>query len=326
MKKLFTVILLLLFFKCISAQDTEQNINVIFNDSAAQYVLKDLPRAQQERDFIWNNFDGYRITLVWHKESSFPITWNYWEKCLNRFINKDTSLKRKTLELSNNLMSLEKKEHSKIVRHISTFLPKNISYITYVYLVAFTIPYAFCVEQNKIGIDISADEWYFSPEFLLNMTIHEIYHAGYHTFTADKKYLDKDPTDRETFIRSCYATILNEGMATYVAYRALDLFPTEYKQDDYKMLEDDNKVKTAIGQVNELLDNSDKLAIDSLNKLAWDFGVSKRAFYVTGAFIAKTIEEKFGRDYMVKLIQKGGYEFVKDFNVIVPKEYKIALQ
>lgn len=328
MKTIFTIFCLVFIFSCVSAQDinqSTQNIKVVFNDSAALYVLKDPANALKERDFIWNNFDGYRITLVWHKESSFPSPWEYWEKGLNRFIKKDTSLTRKTLELSDNLMNLEKKEHEKIVRHLSAFFPKNVSYIAYVYFVVSTVPYAFCVEQNKIGIDITGDEWYFDPEYVLNVIIHELFHAGYRTFTADKKYLNEDPTDRETFIRFCYAYTLNEGMATYAGYKALDLFPTNNRHDDYKLFENDSKVKTAVEQINNLLDKSRELTIDSLNKLAWDIGVGKRAYYVTGAYIAKIIEEKLGGEHLVELIQKGGLQFVKEYNSIVSEEYRITL-
>lgn len=328
MKTIFTIFCLIFIFSCVSAQDinqSTQSIKVIFNDSAAIYVLKDPANALKERDFIWNNFDGYRITLVWHKESSVPVTWKFWEKCLDRFINKDTSLTGKTLELSNNLIALEKKEHEKIVQHLSTYLPKNTSFTAYIYLIAFTIPYAFCVEKNKIGMDVTGDEWYYNPECILNTTIHEIYHVGYRTFSPDVKYLSDDPTNRETFIRFNYAYLLSEGMATYVAYKALDLFPTDYKQDDYKLLENDSKVKNAIGQINEMLEQTKALTIDSLNKVAWDVGVAKRAYYIAGAYMLKKIEEKFGREYLVELIQKGGQQVVKKYNTLVSEEYRITL-
>lgn len=328
MKILHMVFCLLFIYSISSAQDInigKQKINVIFNDSAVQYVLKNPVNALKEREFIWNNFDGYRITLVWHRESSYPVDWKYWEKCMDRFINKDTALTGKTIELANNLMALEKKEHDKIVSHLSAFFPDNISYDAYVYLVVSTVPYAFCVEQNKIGIDITGDEWYFDPEYVLNVVIHELFHAGYRTFTADKKYLNEDPSDRETFIRFCYAYTLNEGMASYVGYKALDLFPTNNRHRDYKLFENDSTVKIAIEHVNDLLYLSDTLPIDSLNKLAWDIGVGKRAYYVSGAYMAKTVEEKYGREHLAALIQKGGYEFVKEYNSIAPKELKIAL-
>ena len=306
-------------------EQKEQDIKIVFNDSAARYVLENPVNALKERDYIWNTFEGYRITLVWHEKSSYPVTWGVWEKGLNRFINNDTSLIRKSLELSNNLSTLEKREHANIEHHLSSYLPKTAAFNAYVYFVAFTIPYAFVVEQNKIGIDITGNEWHFNPECLLNTVIHELCHVGYKLNSPDKEYINADPTNSEEFIRFNYAYMLSEGMATYVAFKALDLFPSSYKHEDYKLMEDEKNVKDAINGINNLLEMSKTEAIDTLLKQTWDIGVTKRAYYIAGAYVCKTIEEKFGAEYLSELVSKGGRQFIKEYNVLVPDEYKLTL-
>lgn len=311
---------------CHNIERKQQDIKIYFNDSAARYVLTNPANALiKERETIWNTFEGYRITLVWHKVSSFPITWDIWERGLNRFIYKDTSLIRKTFVLLDNLNVLEKIDHDKIVRHLSSYLPNTTVFNAYVYFVAFTIPYAFCVEQNKIGIDITGDEWYFNAECLLNILIHEVYHVGFRLNSPDCKYYELDPINKETFVRFSYAYMQSEGMATYVGYKALNLFPSSYKHEDYKLFEDDKKVKNAINQINILLEKDSTMAMDSLNKEAWDIGVSQRAYYIAGAYIAKTIETKYGTEYLAELVQKGSLQFVKEYNAVVSDDYKITL-
>lgn len=329
-KSIFLIITTsLVLFSCSTHQpkvSTIDDIKIFFNDSAARYVLKNPANAlYKERDSIWRIFEGYRITLIWHKESSFPVTWDIWEKGLNKFINKDTSLIRKSIELSDNLKLLEEREHDKIVQHISAYLPKKTVMNAYVYFVAFTVPYAFCVEKNKIGIDITGDEWHFNSECLLNTTIHEIYHIGFRFNSPDNKYRETDPFNKETFIRFNYAYLQSEGMATYVGYKALNLFPSSYKHDDYYLIEDDKKVKTAISQVNSIIKRAETLPIDSLNKEAWNIGVEERAYYVAGACIAGKIEEKYGNEYLADLVKKGSIQFVKEYNAIVSDDYKITL-
>jgi len=307
-------------------QQREPEVKIIFNDSAATYVLMHPADALiKERDSIWRTFGGYQITLTWHKESSFPVGWEIWEKGLNRFLYKDTSLIRKSLDLAHALRSKVQGEKNKIVSHISSYVGEKTDFNAYVYFVAFTIPYAFCVEQNKIGIDITADEWYFDVDCVLNTAIHEIYHVGFRINSPDNKYREKDPVDKTTFLRFNYAYMQSEGMATYVGYKALKLFPSNFRHDDYKLLEEDIKVKKAIGQINTLIAMSKKVAADSLNKESWKIGVSERAYYVAGAYMAKRIEENFGTRYLAELVNKGSLQFVKDYNAIVPGEYRISL-
>lgn len=301
----------------------KQDIKIFIDDSAARYILENPANALEKRDSIWNTFEGYRITLVWHKESSFPITWRIWNKGLNKYINVDTSLSGRSLTLINNLSELEKREHEKMVEHLSSYLPENANFNAFVYLVAFTEPYAFCVEQNKIGIDITGDEWHFDPECLFNMMIHEIYHVGYKLNTSDTVYLAADPVNNEQFISFNYAYILDEGMATYVAYKALNLFPTAYKHDDYKLLEDESKVKDAVNGINKILDIAKTETIDTLNQKLWDVGIAQRAYYVAGAYICKKIEEKFGTEYLADLIPKGALHIIKEYNALVMDDFKI---
>ncbi|MDH4157260.1 MAG: hypothetical protein OEW00_08295 [candidate division Zixibacteria bacterium] len=301
-------------------------INLSFDDSAARYVLEHPASAlENERDTIWKTFEGYRITLVWHKESSFPVTWEIWEKGLNRFL-EDTLLIRRTLELADSLKSKAQKEKNSIAKHISAYLAAAAPITASVYFVAFTTPYAFCVERNKIGIDITGDEWNFDTDCVLNTVIHEIFHVGYRATTPDLEYLQSEPGDEETLLHFCYAYLQSEGMATYVGYKALDLYPSDYRHDDYELLEEDSKVLRAIGQMGVLLEDAGSVAIDSMLQEVWDIGVTERAFYVAGAYMAKTIEEKHGTEYLARLTGKGGLQFTREYNAIVPDEYRIILK
>ncbi len=308
-----------------AADRNELDLTFSFDDQAARYVLENpIDALTNKRDSIWNTFEGFRITRVWHEKSSFPITWDLWERGLNRFL-EDTSLIRRALALADSLTRKAQEEQSSIAQHISSYLSAKEPIEASVYFVAFTIPYAFCVEQNKIGIDITGDEWHFDTDCILNTTIHEIYHVGFKLNSPDYRYIANDPKDSETFMRFCYAYLQSEGMATYVGYKALELFPSNYRHEDYDLLEDDSRVRKALGQIEILLEDAKTLAIDSLESEAWNMGVSERAFYIAGAYIASVIEEHHGTEYLAELVSKGSLQFAKEYNAIVPDDYRITL-
>jgi hypothetical protein len=306
---------------------THSGNRIFFDDAAARYVLAHPERALvKEHDSIWNAFEGYRITLLWHKESNFPVTWEIWERGLNRFLHKDTSLIRKSLELAGSLQAKAKKEKDRIIAHISSFLGKKTSFDAYVYFVAFTIPYAFCVDTNKIGIDLTADEWGFDTDCILNMLIHEIYHVGFKLNSPDYKYTEQNPADNKTFSRFNYAYLQSEGMATYVGYKALNLYPSDYRHEDYQLLENDDKVQLAIDHMNRLVKMCLTEPVDTLAKASWDIGVEQRAYYIAGAYMAKIIEEKYGTERLAELVGKGSLEFVREYNGLVPDNRKIEIE
>ena len=114
-------------------------------------------------------------------------------------------------------------------------------------------------------------------------------------------------------------------MATYVAYKAMNLFPSKYKHDDYRLLENGEKVKNAVSGVNKLLEINRNETIDTFLEQAWDIGVTGRAYYIAGAYICKMIEEKFGTEYLSGMVSKGGLQFVEEYNRLVPGDLKIRL-
>jgi hypothetical protein len=329
-QKFLTIAFITSLTNVILAQNLEQqnkDIKIFFDDSAARYVLENPEKALNiERDSIWKSFEGYRITLVWHEKSSVPVTWKVWERGLNKFLYQDTSLIKKSLTLADSLKSKVNREQNTIVQHISSYSYEKTKINAFIYFVAFTIPYAFCVDTNKIGIDITGSEWNFDTDCILNTVIHEIYHIAYKLNSPDYfKYIANDPIDRESFVRFNYAYLQSEGMATFVAYKALNLFPSDYRHPDYELLENDSTVKIAIHQINLLSEMAMTMPLDTLLQECWKMGVEQRAYYIAGGYVAKIIEEKYGTEFLAALVKEGSISFVKKYNMLVPDDYKLVL-
>ena len=153
---------------------------------------------------------------------------------------------------------------------------------------------------------------------------YEIYHIGYDLYTPDK--WDFTPKTKELFLQKTLSVIQNEGMATYVAYKARDIIPSDHMDPDHKLLENQEKVDIAFQQINNLISESQTLSIDSLNKKAWVIGVEKdRAFYVAGAYMAYKLEKENGKGFLVNLVKKDSRVFIEEYNKIAEDKRRIEL-
>jgi len=117
---------------------------------------------------------------------------------------------------------------------------------------------------------------------------------------------------------------VNEGICTYVGYRALPIFPVEDERD-YRMMENNDDVRAKFAETNEVLSKYGKISAEELQKLSWDNGVVNRAYYVTGAHICKEIDEKKGREALIDVYSKGPISIFKLYNTIADDTLKISL-
>jgi hypothetical protein len=77
--------------------------------------------------------------------------------------------------------------------------------------------------------------------------------------------------------------------------------------------------------INTLPERAKTEPMDTLLNKVWDIGVTRRAYYIAGAYICKRIEEKLGRTYLAELVPKGGLQFITEYNALVPIDFKISL-
>ena len=118
---------------------------------------------------------------------------------------------------------------------------------------------------------------------------HEFFHVGYGQITND---FQEDPLEDETK-NSYLSQLQNEGIATYVGYKIQDVFPGS--DPDHVMMDKSDVVKEKIAAVNEIFSQPDSVDLAERKQMSWDVGVMARAYYVTGAHMARTIDQKLGR-------------------------------
>ena len=339
-KTLWSIVIIILFGFTINrlhAQNIKKDsseITLIINDSAARYVLADLPRAFVEKDFIWRRFRGYQILTEWHKRNAVPVSdrvkaalelYKNDTAHVSRFIKTQYIDVMDSLGLSYNIHRID------ISKHLLSYLPSKKGFNVNIYVIALGT----CT-GTTLNNDIMVDIWGRGVKVgsLLNGIIHEVYHVGFEQYKPDFEQLTNvTPTTNRMFFRKMFNEIQNEGMATWVAYNALkNGFATlEIKKsdnllsNDYYMLESDSAVKKSISQINMLIERTKYISLDSLNKEAWEVCAIQRASYITGAFMAKTIEDKYGREKLAELVVKDEREFIKEYNAVVSSNYQIKI-
>ena len=167
------------------------------------------------------------------------------------------------------------------------------------------------MNNTQIVVDVTSPKLGGTKASIMNILFHEVYHIGY---GINRLLRTEEPLadDRKYFVLD---VLHNEGLSTYVAWTALDLYPyTDF--DDYRMLDDDQIVSDKIRAVNAIFTQIDGLSGDEFSKLSWKEGVMGRAYYVAGAHMARKIAVTLGRDALMATIEQGPRAFVSLYNTI----------
>jgi hypothetical protein len=127
-------------------------------------------------------------------------------------------------------------------------------------------------------------------------------------------------------IYGIYGGLQNEGMATYVGYKGLKEFPrcrTDMLKDDYKLFENPEEINALLNKMNKLFKNALTLGGKELKDTLWQVGSIDRAYYVVGCFMARTIDEKLGRNALVETISSGPKSFLRTYNSLVEGKLRV---
>jgi hypothetical protein len=158
---------------------------------------------------------------------------------------------------------------------------------------------------------------------VLNIIVHELFHVGFGRYIEPIDF-SKMKT-REQTIDLLSRGLQNEGMATYVAYRARQIFPSSKIDPDYTMLENRSDVLRLGEKINHLLELGRSEPFEEIRDTIWEEGVRSRAYYVVGAYMAGRIEEARGRAALVDTIVKGSRCFIETYNGLPSDDFKIII-
>ena len=304
----------------ISDKNPKIKFNFKYDASSIKKIISSPEEVIEDVSAFWENENAYRLMKSWHQYNDIPIDYEGWKKNIEKITTIPISKRRDNPDytLVNEIIGAKETFIKKAIPHICSFLPKKeLTINSTAYFVAFTYPRGIGV-NDRIVIDIFNSYFRRNSSMILNTMVHELYHTGF----GHIQFASTDPEFESSAIRRMLSDFQNEGITTYVAYKAQDLFPAPY-EEDYSMLENNKIVYKLILRLNKLFKKSESMTADALQEESWELGVDKRAYYIVGAFMARTIDEKLGREELNMTIEKGPLTFIKSYNAIADKIMQI---
>jgi len=100
---------------------------------------------------------------------------------------------------------------------------------------------------------------------------------------------------------------------------------TDMLKDDYKLFEDREELDGLLNKMNEIFKKAMALGEKELKDALWQVGSMDRAYYVAGCYMAKTIDEKLGRNTLVATISKGPRHFLSTYNSLADEKLRVLI-
>jgi len=310
------------------------NSKITIDNSAIDKIFLEPKSVLGDIDLFWKNERACQLALEWAPKT-YPIHLKEFEEKV-RELSKLPLEKRKKesiYQFARKIIDNKKVMMEKALPIIFSYLPPNTHFETTVYLSSFLYltdlktfepkyePNAFVREPN-IVVNLSSKFWTHDANQLLNLMTHEIYHIAFET-QLGKYRPNLEIKTNQQLIKNIAWLLLYEGLATYVGYKALAIFPAPISEDqksagsyDYKMIDDLEDVRTAFDDINELIKKVPTLSYDVADELIRQKAVMDRSVYIAGAYMALIIERKKNLEILIESLKKGPIGFIKTFNEI----------
>lgn len=294
----------------------ESRIN--FNTKTLEKIVYEPDAILQDEESFWENERPQKLTKLWAQSANYSISYDRWRKKIRDWADIPPFKREAHIFMENAKRIIEGKEEflENALPHLCSYLPEDADLNVTVHFTAFIPSRAFAHED--IVINVNADYWKNNVDNILNTLIHEIFHAGY-GYCRD---IRREQRLKNETLYNILDNLHNEGICTYVGYKALSTFPAP-DEKDYKLIDTKSEVMRLLEDVNEVFSKINNLSEEELQKLAWDKCVIGRGYYVVGAHMCRVIEEKKGKKRLIDTLTEGPVSFLKLYNSSVKKEMKL---
>jgi len=300
--------------------DCALHADIEFDDSSVEEIYNRPERILSDPEKFWRDNKTYRLVAMWHNSSRTPIPHEQWKNQIGVLagLGSEERARQPANRITGELMAATDRFREKAVPHICSFLPQeSLDLRTAIHFTGLTVPYAFQVHSH-IVLDVANPHYGGNANGILNCLVHEVFHIGFGNHQCLRRELDLD----NAAVNSMLNSLQNEGMATYVAYKAQPVFPAPDDRD-YKMLERDEDVRRLLTGLDTLFREAESMESDKLWAKGWEIGIQGRAYYVIGALMAQTIDETLGREALVNTVEEGPRAFVHTYNSLVGPEMRL---
>lgn len=179
-------------------------------------------------DSFWANDEAYTLAKKWHENVGLPLDYDgYYDRWLER-LQRLAAVPVEERRANPGFRMLEEIERrfpvyqERALPFLDRFLPSDAPTVaSKIHITTGTLSFGF-MTNGQIVIDPLSSHYKQDPDRVFNLITHETFHLGY-GYNRDVRREKKLGDD---FV---YDTVLdglqNEGIATYVGYRAREIFP-----------------------------------------------------------------------------------------------------
>jgi len=304
---------------------------VTFDITSVEKLFLDPKAVLQDVDKFWKEETSYQMALGW-APPGYPIHIGGFRDEVE-VLAKQSPEEREQNEyflFAKKLVESVTKIREKGIPHICSYLPSDTKINATIYLASFIflgkdkpqfVPTAFVYEGNSC-LNVTSTSWKSNIDNPVHEIVHEIYHTGY------SQHQSTVPLEEEMTTQQLFSHILwqlhNEGLATYVTYKVLNEFPSEEK--DYDLLENPSEVARLFENVRNLIQDVRSKPPSDVKDDVIKVGISERGFYIAGAYMVQTIDEKLGKNALIESVIEGPKHFLDTYNSIAGPERVIDVQ
>lgn len=316
MKSFNLFIIYIFVFTLLSVKSNAQDsiippkIVVKFDVTSLQKLLLYPEDALKNADTFWNDETAYSLSKKWHDGNRLPIDLVAWKKDVEEYakIPVGERTNSKLYSISEQLIKEETNFNENVIPYLLSFFPKDLLGFSITTYFTETSRTGGCQVDNQIVVDVSPEKAK-DINSMLNTQVHELFHMAHRQIAFKIKEYELD-NPKENYLINM---LQGEGLATYCGYKAQSIytFKDNYK---YQMLENDSIITSLREHLNSFISKAGSLKQKQFYKMDDEIGFAKEAYYVFGAYMAKTIDEKFGRAALVNVVATGPLSFISTYN------------
>ncbi len=291
-----------------------------FHTGTLERIFGEPEAVLADEDAFWTEEPPQRYVRQWSEGTGVAISYDGWRERVRELAGLPEGDRRAhPLWLMTRAIAAEGDDFlHEAVPHICAFLPAAANLDIGVHFTAFVPPRSFV--SGEVVINVSATYWQGDVANILNNLVHEIFHVGYSKSRPGRT----EPKLENEQLYGMLDALQNEGLATYVAYRAQAMFPAPGERD-YPLLDSPADVRRLRGMLNGLFAQVGTASEEQVTRWAWSRGVTMRGYYVVGAHMARTIDAALGREALIDTVRRGPVSFVRTYNTLVPQEERVLV-
>ena len=284
---------------------------IAFDSSSVNRIYTNPESILENPAYFWQEDAAYGLVALapWYRESEIPPSGWIRDIEMVQSVPSQNRGTERAMAGSVEIMGHADLYCGNALPVITSVLPQDADLETTVYLTTYNDPEAFAFRSN-IVMDTGSRSHFGKTSKFFNILSHEIFHVGY--FNHQPFQTELWPEDYTLHV--VLVTLQNDGIAVFLQKDLSDLYPAPM-EIDLLLLESKVAVRYLMTRVNHLLQDVDTLDEDESMAHAFS-GLNQRALYVVGAHMARTIDEKLGREALAETVSRGPRSFIRVYNSV----------